>query len=336
MRRGQALRLHAGDGRLAFLWDGSRGASRNFSTWNIVIVGYDQRSTTRQPTWLHNSAGLWIGLAIVVAVAMGACSGEQADQGPAPPLPTAAPGAHDVVKDADLADAHAGTLRIAAAANLALVIESIVADIEATCEVTVVTVLGSSGQIKEQIAAGADFALFLSADEGFPAELDAAGLVAEGGLAPYAAGPLALVTREGLPAVESVADLADENYDRIAIANPGHAPYGLAAEAALEGAGIADAVDGRLVYGENVRQAVDYVLTGNADAGIVAHALVAREESLRPVLVDPGWYPPVVQSGAVIRGRSAERPGRCALQYLLNPDGQDALRTAGFEGAPPP
>jgi molybdate transport system substrate-binding protein len=270
-------------------------------------------------------------LPLIAAIAL-AC-GANADDGPDPAesLVTPAPGTVSVI-EAEPGEAYAGRIRLAAASDLRDALEALRPALEETCQATITPVYGSSGQLKEQILAGAEFGLFLSADAGFPAELDDAGLVVSGGLAEYAVGRLALVTRDGIAPAASIDALIDPVYERVAIANPGHAPYGRAAEAALDSAGILHDIRGRLVFGENVRQAIDYVDTGNADAGIGALALVINADH---VLIDAVLHPPITQTGAVVRETGAERTGRCILQYLLNPEGQQALQAFGFEAVAP-
>jgi len=208
------------------------------------------------------------------------------------------------------------------------------ADIEKSCRTRITFVFGSSGTLANQIEAGADFGLLLSADGQYPANLVKSGLVVPNGIASYGLGRIAVATRPGLEPVINLQELARTDIKRIAIANPAHAPYGRAAQQALEQAGIYAAIKTRLVLGENIRQTTDYVEKGDADAAIVALALVIQGSPARYTLIDASAHRPIEQSGAVIKGTGSELTGRCVLQYILDPEGQDALRGFGFEPVP--
>jgi len=204
-------------------------------------------------------------------------------------------------------------------------------DIERQCDTRLTFIFGSSGQLATQIAGGADFGLLLSADAQYPADLVKAGLVVPNGTASYGLGRIALATRAGLEPVIDLNGLVRPDIKRIAIANPDHAPYGRAAEQALRKAGVYDQIKNRLVLGENIRQTTDYVEQGNADAAIVAYALVINGSPARFSLIDSAMHLPIEQGGAVVNGTGAELSGRCVLQYILEPAGQAALRQFGFE-----
>lgn len=270
--------------------------------------------------------------AALLAVLAGACGGGKED----PPGAAGEAWTSDVLAHAAPGEGTAARVTIAAASDLRAVLEELRPTLEDTCETTMTVSYGSSGQLAGQISAGAPFALFLSADRQYPEQLATEGLVAPGGMARYGRGRLALVAREGLPAPESLDDLADARFRTIAIANPAHAPYGRAARQALEQSGVLPGVQSRLVIAENVRQALEYVETGNADAGLVALALLSpgARQAARPV--DASLHEPIEQAGAVISGSGAQRTARCLLQYLLDPPGQAALKRYGFEPAETP
>lgn len=228
-----------------------------------------------------------------------------------------------------------GAIRIGAASDLRRALVALQPAIERACNTRVTFVFGSSGQLKEQILAGADYHLFLSADTDYVAELDRAGRVVPNGSASYAVGRIVLAWRKDLPPLGGVSDLARSDIRRIAIANPAHAPYGRAAEQAMTAAGVWQGVQSRLVLGENIRQATDYVQQGNADAGIVALALVIDTDTPY-TLIDASLHKPIIQGAGVVKGTGGERTARCALQQILAPDGQEALQRFGFEPVPAP
>jgi molybdate transport system substrate-binding protein len=130
-----------------------------------------------------------------------------------------------------------------------------------------------------------------------------------------------------------VGALTDPGYAVVAIANPEHAPYGRAARQALEAAGAWDAVSPRLVLGENIMHAYQFVRTGNADAGLVALGLV-RGVSGPPVpytLVDSALHAPLRQVAGVVAGTGRAEQARRFLDFVMSADGRGVLARFGFE-----
>ncbi len=222
-------------------------------------------------------------------------------------------------------------ITVAAASDLRDVLTGLKPRLESASGSHITFVFGSSGQLKQQVLAGAKYDLFLSADQAYVAELERAGRVTRS--IGYAQGRLALTWRDGLAPLDGPEDLTRADVRRIAIANPDHAPYGRAAQEALATAGLEPAVAGPLVLAENVRQALDYVEGGNADAGLVALALVIR--GARPYeVVDASLHRPIVQAGGVVRDGHEEEAG-AILDLLMSGEGQAALREYGFEPVAP-
>ncbi len=225
------------------------------------------------------------------------------------------------------------TVIIAAASDLRAAFDEMQPAMEEACDCTVVIVYGSSGLMREQIAAGADFGLYFSADETFVRSLLNEGHLVEDSVRGYATGRLALAWRDGLTPLASVSELVREDLPRITIAQPGHAPYGRAAREAMEHHDVWSAVEPRIVYGENVRQATDYVETGNADAGIVALSLVIGTE-IAYVEIPEEEHEPLTQAAGVVRG-IAEAEAELVLAYVTSDAGRAVLSTYGF-GPPDP
>jgi len=179
---------------------------------------------------------------------------------------------------------------IAAAANLNFALTEIAGQFERDRGVRVDVVFGASGTLTRQIRDGAPFEMFLAADEEFPDQLTAAGLTRDAG-AVYAIGRLVLFAPTGSPlAVDERLDglsrlLKAGGMTRFAIANPDVAPYGRAAEAVLRKRGLWDAIRPRLVLGDSIAQAAQFVTTGNAVGGLIAYSLVKE-----PALADKGKY----------------------------------------------
>lgn len=202
-------------------------------------------------------------------------------------------------------------------------------------QVAVEVSYGSSGALFQQVANGAPVDLYLSADVGYPHRLVEAGLVGSDQVFPYAVGRPVIWAGEGSPVDPDQGITAVRRAERVAIANPAHAPYGRAAQAALTAAGLYDEVADRLVRGDSVAQAAEFVRTGNAEVGIVAHSQVVAPPLAgvgRWREVDPGLYPPLVQAGAVLPGAS---PAAGDLREFLTAEaGADVLRRYGFEAPP--
>jgi molybdate transport system substrate-binding protein len=234
----------------------------------------------------------------------------------------------------------AGTVvRVAAASDLRFALDE-VADLVASehPDVELAVTYGSSGQFVQQIGNGAPFDLFLSADLAYPQQLVEEGLAETGDVFSYGVGRLVLWAGEESPVdpSEGLAALADASVRTVAIANPEHAPYGRAAVEAMRGAGVWEAVEPKLVLGENVAQAADFVRSGNADAGVVALSLV-----LAPSVRDEGrWaevplelFSPLEQGGVVLTGARDPAAARAVRDVLLGEEGRAVLASYGFSPA---
>ncbi len=181
--------------------------------------------------------------------------------------------------------AYAEKITIAAAADLKFAMDEIVATFKKTHpDDQVETVYGSSGKFHTQIQQGAPYDLYFSADIAFPRELAKAGFAASD-VKPYALGRIVLWSSTTDASKMSLISLIDPKISRIAIANPKHAPYGKRAEEALRAAGIWEKVESKLVFGENIAHAAQFVQTGNAQVGIIALAL-----AINPELANKGGY----------------------------------------------
>lgn len=181
--------------------------------------------------------------------------------------------------------AHAEKITVAAAADLKFAMDEIVTEFNKTNSTNKVEVIyGSSGKFHTQIQQGAPYDLYFSADIAFPRELAKHGM-ASSEVTPYAVGRVVLWSASMDASKLQLTSLAEPNINRIAIANPKHAPYGKRAEEALRSSGLWDKVEPKLVYGENIAHTAQFVQTGNAQVGIVALSL-----ALNPDLSSKGGY----------------------------------------------
>jgi molybdate transport system substrate-binding protein len=230
--------------------------------------------------------------------------------------------------------AHAGEkITIAAAADLKFALDEIVVLFgKAHPADGVETIYGSSGKFQTQIRQGAPFDLYFSADIAYPRALKAEGFAASD-VQPYAVGRIVLWSTSRDTGKMTLADLTDPTIQKIAIANPKHAPYGKRAEEALRAAGVWEKVESKLVYGENVAQAAQFVQTGNAQAGIIALSL-----ALSPKLAKQGGYALIpgklhqpLEQGFIITRRAADNPlAKVFASFMAGKEARAVMTRYGF------
>lgn len=228
------------------------------------------------------------------------------------------------------------TLTVAAASDLQFALPELAAEFTRSTGTPVKFTLGSSGNLSAQVANGAPFDVLLSADASYPHSLVAAGSADVSTLTNYARGSLVLwfapsVARKG--AKLDLEFLADPSIQHLAIANPKHAPYGRAAEAALRSAHVWDKVQSKLVLGENISQTAQFVESGNAQAGLVALSLVQSgfsDSKGRLFTVPPALYPALDQVAVVTRVGAQNPASRKFVEFLRSKDAQETLQRYGF------
>src|SRR5271156_5798 len=232
--------------------------------------------------------------------------------------------------------AAAQEITVAAAADMSAALPELVDAYTKKTGQTVKLSFGASGDLTNQIENGAPFAIFFSADEQYPQRLIKDGLASKDSLYRYAVGRLVLWIPADSPLVLpelGINALLDPSIKKIAIANPATAPYGRAAEATLRHYGIYDKVASRLVVGESIRQAAQFVESGNAQAG-----LIALSHALAPALKDRGryWkvpldaYPTLNQAAVVLTRSKQPDAARKFLDFLRSPEATSLLTTYGF------
>ena len=227
-------------------------------------------------------------------------------------------------------------LLILGAADLLAAFEELVPLYEERHGERVELVLGSTGNLSAQIRNGAPADLFFSANEGFLDDLIDGGHIDPTTRRVYAVGRLVVVVPAGAALPEGPAALVDPRFRTLAIANPEHAPYGWAAREALRSLGVWEALQPRLVLGENVAQTLQFVRTGNAEAGIVALSLVmgVGGDPLPYLLVDDGLHPAMLQVAGVLERSVHPERARGFLDFVLSAEGQTLLARYGFEAPP--
>ena len=225
-------------------------------------------------------------------------------------------------------------LVVSAASDLTGAMQELSASFTDNTGVKLVFNFGSSGQLAQQIEQGAPVDLFFSANRGYVDELVAADLVEPADASPYALGRLVIWTKDGSqPGLARLSDLAEPRFKRVAIANPDHAPYGVAAREALQAAGVWAAVEPKTVPAENVLQALQYAQSGNADVAIVA-ASVAFGAGGHSVPVPDGMFTPLVQTSAVMKASAHADEARRFVAFVRGSEGQAVLSRYGFGPRP--
>jgi molybdate transport system substrate-binding protein len=228
------------------------------------------------------------------------------------------------------------TLNIAVAADMAHCVEALDAAFSAQHpEVELKVATGASGDFFAQIKNGAPFEVFLSADMDYPRQLVKAGLANAKSLKPYALGRLALwTTTPGINPGRGRTVLTAASTMKIAIANPETSPYGRAAMMAVERLGVADAVKGKLVVGESVAQAAQFVQSGNAEIGFIPYSLLIvpplKDVGIY-ILLPGGTYPEILQ-GAVVTQKGAKNPlAKAYVDFLGSAEARAIFEANGYE-----
>ena len=221
-------------------------------------------------------------------------------------------------------------LTVAAASDLTPAFEELGREFEAANKTKVIFMFGSTGMLTKQIENGAPVDLFAAANVSYVDELDKKGLIIPDSKAIYARGRITLWTPgESNLRLEGIKDLARPEVMRIAIANPDHAPYGLAAKQALESAGIWESVKPKLVYGDNIRQTLQYAQTGNVDVAIVALSLSIQSHG-RWSLIPDELHQPLDQSLGITKSTRKEQSARAFATFLTGPQGRAIMQKYGF------
>ena len=226
-------------------------------------------------------------------------------------------------------------VRIAAASDLNFAFKEIVTEYEKTTGNHVKLTLGSSGNFFAQIQNGAPFDLYFSADIAYPRKLEEAGLTVPGSLYQYAVGRIVLWAglESRIDVTQGFEALREPTVKKIAIANPKHAPYGRAAVAAMEYFKVYDQVKDKLVLGENISQAAQFIESGACDIGIIAFSL-----AVAPAMKSKGtyWevpaeaYPALEQAAVILKSSKQQESAKSFLAFLKGAQGQEVMKRYGF------
>ncbi|MGY6704509.1 molybdate ABC transporter substrate-binding protein [Roseinatronobacter sp.] len=225
---------------------------------------------------------------------------------------------------------------VAAASDLQFAVSEIAAAFQAETGMSVRLSMGSTGNFARQIREGAPFQIFMAADEQFIADLHAEGFTRDAGDL-YALGRVVIMVPNGSALtpdgqLDHLAEmLAAGDINRFAIANPDHAPYGMRAREALVHRGIWDDLQPVLVQGENVSQAAQFALSGNADGGILAYSL-ALAPQIGPrgtyALIPDDWHAPLRQRMVLLN--DAGPVAQAFYDYMMQPAAREIMERYGF------
>lgn len=224
------------------------------------------------------------------------------------------------------------TLTVSAAADLTPAFQELGPLFTRQTGIEVTFNFGSTGQLAQQIEQGAPVDVFAAANQSYIDGLRQAALVIADTVALYAQGRITLWVRADSPLkFSSMADLTQAGIKRIAIANPEHAPYGVAAREALQSAGLWDSLQSKLVFGENVAQTLQFAETGNVDVAIVALSLsIAAGDKGRWTLIPGEMHKPLNQALAVVRSTKYEAEARQFAAFVNSQTGREVMRRYGF------
>jgi molybdate transport system substrate-binding protein len=228
----------------------------------------------------------------------------------------------------------ADEVQVAVASNFTAPIQAIAADFEKDTGHKLVAAYGATGQFYTQIKNGAPFEVFLAADDATPARLDSEGDTVKGSRFTYAIGTLALWSAKAGYVDSQGQVLKDNAFEHLSIANPKTAPYGLAATQVLEKLGLTGQLKGKMVEGQNITQAYQFVSTGNAELGFVALSQIYKDGK---VTSGSAWIVPAqlhdpIKQDAVILNRGRDNAAAVALMdYLKGPKAAAIIQTYGYQ-----
>jgi len=223
------------------------------------------------------------------------------------------------------------TVRIAAASDLHRAFTELGAEFKTRTGITTEFNFGSSGLLAKQIEQGAPFFLFASANKAFADQVIKSGRCEAETARLYAQGRIVVWTAPGKKAPMALTDLANPEFKRIGIANPDHAPYGVAARQALEAAGVWPKVQDKLVLGENIQATMLIAKNGDVDAAIVALSLAVVADGGTSLKIDPSLYAPLDQK-LVVCGKGPEADAaRQFADFIATREGREVMSRYGFQ-----
>ncbi|MCQ6276486.1 molybdate ABC transporter substrate-binding protein [Bacillus sp. V3B] len=236
----------------------------------------------------------------------------------------------NIEKDMKTSENENLTITVAAASSLQLAFTEVAQNFETLTNSKVQLTFGSSGRLAQQIENGAPYDVFASANVDFVEKLKESGKTIPETQTLYAKGRIGLTTLKNNPIeINDLNDLLLPAVKKIAIANPDHAPYGLAAKQALESAGLWEQIEDKIVPGKSISDTLTLVTTGNAEVGLVSHSLV--DDQLNFTLLDEDLHNPLNQAITVIKDTSQVQLAEQFIGYVTGSEGRKVLDKYGFD-----
>ena len=232
-----------------------------------------------------------------------------------------------------LSVAQADEVQVAVAANFTAPIQAIAADFHKHTGHTLVASYGATGQFYTQIKNGAPFEVFLAADDTTPARLEKEGDTVPGSRFTYAVGTLALWSAKEGYVDDKGAVLKGNTYEHLSIANPKAAPYGLAATQVLDKLALTEATKAKVVEGQNISQAYQFVSTGNAELGFVALSQIYKDGKITSGsawIVPSNLYSPIKQDAVVLSKGRDNAAAKALMEYLKGPEAAAVIKSYGY------
>ena len=233
-----------------------------------------------------------------------------------------------------LNSAWADEVQVAVAANFTAPIQAIAKDFEKDTGHKLVASFGATGQFYAQIKNGAPFEVFLSADDTTPEKLENEGETVKGSRFTYAVGTLALWSPKAGYVDDKGEVLKKNDYKHLSIANPKAAPYGLAATQVLAKLNLTEATKGKLVEGQNITQAFQFVSTGNAELGFVALSQIYKDGKVSngsAWIVPANLHDPIKQDAVILNKGKDNAAAKALVDYLKGPKAAEVIKSYGYE-----
>ena len=230
--------------------------------------------------------------------------------------------------------AFADEVQVAVAANFTAPIQAIAKDFEKDTGHKLVASFGATGQFYTQIKNGAPFEVFLAADDSTPAKLESESEIVKGSRFTYAVGTLALWSAKDGYVDDKGEVLKKNEYQHLSIANPKAAPYGLAATQVLEKLGLTDATKAKIVEGQSIAQAYQFVQTGNAELGFVALSQVYKDGKLTggsAWIVPANLHEPIKQDAVILNKGKDNAAAKALMDYLKGPKAAAVIKSFGYQ-----
>jgi len=239
-----------------------------------------------------------------------------------------------VVATLAMNSAFADEVQVAVAANFTAPIQAIAKDFEADTGHKLVAAYGATGQFYTQIKNGAPFEVFLAADDTTPAKLEQEGDTVKGSRFTYAVGTLALWSVKDNYVDDKGEVLKKNAYQHLSIANPKAAPYGLAATQVLAKLGLSESTKDKIVEGQNITQAYQFVSTGNAELGFVALSQIYKDGKVTSGsawIVPANLYEPIKQDAVILTKGKDSAAAKALVDYLKGPKAAAVIKSYGYQ-----